>query len=1068
MTNDYITRRWTVIGFLSIWFRIPERLLDCMHSTGTLVCGQNVTQFFHECVNPEYPLDLCVKPEHIFTVAQILFEDGYRFQPPHGMEAAFDDALSAVIDSYRSTGMSREAELSVDPSQHGAHFFRFRRETAGQDGEHTQILIRLVRCEPYRHILSQHSTAFMDFITADYAISPFAHSSLISHLSFLVRGNHIFDQEATVIEGWHYFDMPRPECQYYNPQAHCNGVWHREEIHGRRTLSLDTYQYFTRYKLIPFLFHSPLAEEYRIRFSTDVMKGKAIRHGPRFEVLDFCSGSRSPNAYLLIGEPLVLRMQNTPHSRNPIPDGLSLVVGRRKHRQGLAGVHLLQEHRGVHGNMKIPEEPWTYHMLNYRSKYASPMANDERSQWVQCVLLPTGHHHARLVWVKLDPVRETLDVTDFFPNGALSIHLAVLQHEGIPTPEPYRVYIGDYSAPAPVNRSVDVLFNLPWNGNILIAGHALCPRKGTDIFGQSHPNPNAFRDVNAHSGKWGVCMVGLWLRGLFRSGLFNTLHVIHQKQTAQYSHERDHRDGTKWTLLWTSLEASSRAFIALFFIIDPVAHDAAFSVSVANLLESEGSESGSASVTADTEISIAYLPTLLLSLPPFPPPLKVNSRLGQQNRKGALGSASTSLLANAGGDLRKTLLKAEQAKSSRKARGQFGVSPATSRLQSRGPVEEEVRPEPTPVDLADRIRPGDARQNPRRYIFFTNMMFYVWIRYLIVMASRLSEFKDLSAMIAAHDPKTRRPNSGSTKAPIAADNVLNTLNPTETLSTTLSTSSCWTRLKPCSAMTLSSMRLRTRCARCLVFSMPSRIFTVDKVCGAIVKQMQIIQTEKKNEELLEIMRKERSLVLPTTQDLKNNRRNAEKVLGPDENMFRMDCVWLHHDLILHFLRLNAWVPQLADTKTVTIQLIDKDDSRFDDSEVSTSRWQFYIDSFVSMCTPRHIGMRSSLTHSQADVMSGISPSKVKPPFLKRNVPASVKKTQPYVLSRRSLEIKVYETGSYFKRLKKKEEMRREWLKKPEQEPVVPAPPPLDLASAGPLRYTISRSFELPLQFPPRY
>ena len=40
--------------------------------------------------------------------------------------------------------------------------------------------------------------------------------------------------------------------------------------------------------------------------------------------------------------------------------------------------------------------------------------------------------------------------------------------------------------------------------------------------------------------------------------------------------------------------------------------------------------------------------------------------------------------------------------------------------------------------------------------------------------------------------------------------------------------------------------------------------------------------------------------------------------------------------------------QLPDVKTVTIQLLGKDDSSFDDSEVITGRWQAYIDSYVSV------------------------------------------------------------------------------------------------------------------------
>ena len=40
--------------------------------------------------------------------------------------------------------------------------------------------------------------------------------------------------------------------------------------------------------------------------------------------------------------------------------------------------------------------------------------------------------------------------------------------------------------------------------------------------------------------------------------------------------------------------------------------------------------------------------------------------------------------------------------------------------------------------------------------------------------------------------------------------------------------------------------------------------------------------------------------------------------------------------------------QLSDSKVMTFQLIGKDDSSFDDSEVLSGRWQFYIDAYVSV------------------------------------------------------------------------------------------------------------------------
>ena len=116
-----------------------------------------------------------------------------------------------------------------------------------------------------------------------------------------------------------------------------------------------------------------------------------------------------------------------------------------------------------------------------------------------------------------------------------------------------------------------------------------------------------------------------------------------------------------------------------------------------------------------------------------------------------------------------------------------------------------------------------------------------------------------------------------------------------------------------------------------------KLFTIDKVIGALIKQVQVILSDPKSQDIYELLRKEREITTITTQDLINCRRNAERVLGPDENLFRVD--WL------------------TEPKTMTIQLIGKDDDAHEDTEAMTERWQAYIESFVSVrikmcsCTP---------------------------------------------------------------------------------------------------------------------
>jgi len=144
-----------------------------------------------------------------------------------------------------------------------------------------------------------------------------------------------------------------------------------------------------------------------------------------------------------------------------------------------------------------------------------------------------------------------------------------------------------------------------------------------------------------------------------------------------------------------------------------------------------------------------------------------------------------------------------------------------------------------------------------------------------------------------------------------------------------------------------------------------KLFTIDKLIGSIIKQVQVVLQDPKSQELLELLKKERTHGTLTTQDQINSRQNAERILGPDENLFRID-----------------WLPEC---KTVTVQLLGKDDSSFDDSEVSTGRWQAYIDSYVSNETTENL-----------------PPHRMKRPFLRKNLST----VEPKVVARSGLEIKV--------------------------------------------------------------
>ncbi|KDR72514.1 hypothetical protein GALMADRAFT_281285 [Galerina marginata CBS 339.88] len=339
------------------------------------------------------------------------------------------------------------------------------------------------------------------------------------------------------------------------------------------------------------------------------------------------------------------------------------------------------------------------------------------------------------------------------------------------------------------------------------------------------------------------------------------------------------------------------------------------------------------------------------------------------------------------GDLRKKLLKSEQAKSAsavgaaaagpssaalsaigagagRKTRG-GGASPAVSRFAS-------------PVISADDVGMGMGlgggdllfalgsvgvgangteaevkRSSKISNVFFTNTAFYALLRLVEILYSRLKLFKSISAELAV---KAAEKEKGGASSGMTIDkkhhyDIL--LGQCEALFTN----------------ELDQQVFEDQTRAVFGYKESYKIFTVDKVIGAIIKQAQAVIADPKSQELLELLKRERAMMAPTMQDRINYRHLAENILGPDENVFRID--WL------------------SEPKTITIQLIGKDDATFDDSEALSGRWQTYIDAYVS-----------------GDSTDGVVPGRIKRPYLRRNLPSSVREAPLEVSSQDGLEIKV--------------------------------------------------------------
>ncbi|CCJ28157.1 unnamed protein product [Pneumocystis jirovecii] len=126
-------------------------------------------------------------------------------------------------------------------------------------------------------------------------------------------------------------------------------------------------------------------------------------------------------------------------------------------------------------------------------------------------------------------------------------------------------------------------------------------------------------------------------------------------------------------------------------------------------------------------------------------------------------------------------------------------------------------------------------------------------------------------------------------------------------------------------------------------------YTVDKVVSAMIKHLHSIITDTKSAEIIFLFEKDRQLAKTTPRQQIIYRVQVESILGPEESLYRIE-----------------WNDQ---EKTLSIQLIGKDDLTLDQAVSAEEKWSYYIDAFV-MSSPTE----------------GVASELVKPTFLKRNLP----------------------------------------------------------------------------------
>ncbi|TPX57792.1 hypothetical protein PhCBS80983_g03578 [Powellomyces hirtus] len=266
------------------------------------------------------------------------------------------------------------------------------------------------------------------------------------------------------------------------------------------------------------------------------------------------------------------------------------------------------------------------------------------------------------------------------------------------------------------------------------------------------------------------------------------------------------------------------------------------------------------------------------------------------------------------------------------------------------------------VDPVDTSVENSENGGERRgtFVMYANNAFYVFLRQYQLLYSRLLKMKELSAKIA-HDP----PKTGS-KSHIAKELGLQK----DSLATYAHVDRYSELLQACHAFVTGDMDASEfeEKARTMFGTSAYLVFTVDKLCQAIIKQAQVTVTDSKSLDLVELYYKDRAKNVTSPRQEAMYRINTEAIIQ-DDNIYRME----------YFL----------DEKVLTIQLLSKEEHISDGSVSLEDRWSLYVDHFVQL-------------HATENLRAFR-----KEPFLKRNLPATAPDEPPHDVEARSgLEMKV--------------------------------------------------------------
>ncbi|KAG4306290.1 hypothetical protein PORY_000278 [Pneumocystis oryctolagi] len=240
---------------------------------------------------------------------------------------------------------------------------------------------------------------------------------------------------------------------------------------------------------------------------------------------------------------------------------------------------------------------------------------------------------------------------------------------------------------------------------------------------------------------------------------------------------------------------------------------------------------------------------------------------------------------------------------------------------------------------------SNTKKKRHVYNFFTNSSFYCFYRIFYMLYSRLSKIKSMEDKVVAEN-RAKKPN------PITIELGLHVNRLSELELPVLPDVPYYQQLLGfCGKLIQNDIEQNgfEDILRYMYGINGYPFYTVDKVVSTMIKHLHSIITDSKSTEIVYLFEKDRQLAKTTPRQQIIYRVQVESILGSEESLYRIE--WNNKE------------------KTLSIQLIGKDDLTLDQAVSAEEKWSYYIDAFV-MSSPTE----------------GVASELIKPTFLKRNLP----------------------------------------------------------------------------------